>query len=173
MDSVDFAEYVANRQRTLLRFAMVLCGDERRAEDIVADVLGRAYEQWGRIGRMDRAHAYVRRMVVNEFLSGKRRERRLVPLEELHDAAVDDHSGPYAERAALLARLATLPPKQRAALALRYYEDLADAEIAATLRCSVGTVRSNISRALATLRVEAREPESGDEHVAVLTTKES
>lgn len=157
----DFAAFVADRRRALLRFAMVLTGDARRAEDIVADVLARAYERWDRIGVMDQAGAYVRRMIVNDYLSWRSRLRRTTPYSDLapYSPSMPDPAQRHAERAALIARLRNLPRRQRAAVALRYFEDLADPQIADLLGCSVGTVRSHISRALATLRVAMTEEE--------------
>lgn len=157
---MEFTEFVAERERALLRFAMVLTGDARASEEIVADVLARAYERWDRIGGLERVRAYVRRMVVNEFLSRKRRQRRVLPMADLteHAGVEPDPADGHADRDALRARLAALPRKQRAALALRYFEGLPDAEIATAMGSSVSAVRSNISRALATLRVELDPP---------------
>jgi RNA polymerase sigma-70 factor (sigma-E family) len=156
----NFTQFDLSRQRPLLRLAMVLTGEAVRAEEIVAEVLVRVYERWDRISRLDRANAYVRRMIVNEFLSRKRKDGRTVPLADLTAYAepAADHAAEYAEHDALIGQLATLPPKQRAAVVLRYYEGLADPEIAETLGCGVGAVRSNISRALATLRVSSDRP---------------
>ena len=104
-------------------------------------------------------HAYVRRMVVNEHLSWRRRHRRLVAHAQLDDLlpSVPDHAAQHAERLDLLERVGRLPARQRAAVVLRYYEELDDAEIASVLGCSTSTVRSNIARALATLRVHGRD----------------
>ena len=151
----EFAAFVAEKQQPLLRLAMVLSGDARLAEDVVADVLGRAYEKWPRIAQLDQPYAYVRRMVVNEYLSWRRRIRRAAPYAQLEDLvdAVPDHAGPHAERDALIDELTALPKQQRATLVLRYYEGLTDAEIAHVLGCGESTVRSNASRALAALRI--------------------
>jgi RNA polymerase sigma-70 factor (sigma-E family) len=151
---VSFEEFVAERLDGLLRYATVLTNDPHLAQDIVQDVLLRAQQRWDGIATPP---AYVQRMVTNEYLSWRRRAvRRMVPSS--HD--VLDALGPpepdpaaaYDERDAMLGLLATLPRKQRAAVVLRYYENHSDAEIAALLRCGVSTVRSQISRALATLR---------------------
>lgn len=159
--TVEFPTFMATEQRALLRLAAALCGDGSTADDIVSDVLGRAYEQWHRISAVDRPGAYVRRMVVNEFLSRKRKQRWtvLTPEFEDHHAVGPDHAHAHAERAALKARIAQLPERQRAVLVLRYYEDLPDDQIADLLDCAVGTVRSLASRALAALRVQ---PTEGD-----------
>lgn len=152
----SFTDFVATRHAGLLKFAMVLCGDARLAEDVVADVLGRAYEQWSRIGAMEHPHGYVRRMVVNEYLSWRRRLHRTFPVAEPDDSGETepDHAERHSDRADVAERLARLPVRQRACLVLRFYEGHTDDEIADLLGCAAGTVRSNISRALATLRIQ-------------------
>ena len=143
------------RRTGLFLFAMVLSGDPVAAEDLVQDVLGRAFEQWARVSAAANVHAYVRRMVVNEYLS-RRRRIRVAPHEDISElvAAVPDPAGEYVEREAMLTDLARLPRRQKAVLVLRYYEALPDAEIAEVLGCRPGTVRSLASRALAALRIE-------------------
>ena len=158
-----FANFVSDRQRPLLRFAMVLTGDTRLAEDIVADVLARAFERWDHIAGVAQPNAYVRKMVVNEFLSRRRKRARTVSVADIIDLADQagyqpDVAHSHAERAAMLDRLARLPRKQRLVLALRYYEGLADGDIAQLLGCAEGTVRSHASRGLAALRIELRQP---------------
>jgi RNA polymerase sigma-70 factor (sigma-E family) len=151
---VGFEEFVAERLDGLLRYATVLTNDPHLAQDIVQDVLLRAQQRWDAIATPP---TYVRRMVTNEYLSWRRRAvRRMVPsshdvLDALSPPSADPATA-YDERDAMLGLLATLPRKQRAAIVLRYYESYSDAEIAAVLRCGVSTVRSQISRALATLR---------------------
>jgi RNA polymerase sigma-70 factor (sigma-E family) len=139
----------------LFLFAVVLCSDPVAAEDLVQDVLGRAFERWAQVSAADKVNAYVRRMVVNEYLS-RRRRSRLVPREDIGEllAADPDPAGEYVEREAMLADLARLPRRQRAVLVLSYYEGLADTEIAEVLHCRRGTVRSLASRALAALRID-------------------
>jgi len=158
LGAVDFEEYVAGARQRLFRFAVVLCGNPVLAEDIVMDVLGRAFERWHQVGAADNVHAYVRRMVVNEYLTWRRRTTRTSPRADLIDL-VDrgnispDHGSQHAERDALLTELARLPKQQRAAIVLRFYEGLSDDEIAGVLDCRPGTVRSSVSRGLATLRI--------------------
>jgi RNA polymerase sigma-70 factor (sigma-E family) len=162
--SAEFAAFVRERERPLLRFAMVLCGDARRAEELVADALARAYERWSRISELDQPTAYVRRMIVNDYLTWRRHLRRTVPVADPDRGAAPDHAVEHAERAELIAALAALPPKQRAVLVLRFYLDLPDEEIAATLDCSPSTVRSNAARALAALRIPfAHQPPAREE----------
>lgn len=151
---MTFEEFADVRLPALLRFAGVLTGDRALAEDVVQEVLVRVNTRWHEI---DSPEAYVRKMIVNEFLSWRRRSWRLVPsgsATDLDDRQSPDHAHGYAERDSLLAELAKLPRRQRAVLVLRYYEGLSDPEIAEVLGCEPGTVRGYASRALATLRVE-------------------
>ncbi|MFN2560293.1 MAG: SigE family RNA polymerase sigma factor [Jatrophihabitans sp.] len=155
--SVEFSEYVQRERPALLRFATVLAGQTWLAEDLVSNVLGRAFERWTQIAGLANPHAYVRRMIVNEHLSWRRRLRRSASFRDMdaHIEAVPDTTGPHAERDAMLVRLAKLPSRQRAPVVLRYYVGLSDMEIAAELGCRPGTVRSQISRALTSLRIDA------------------
>jgi RNA polymerase sigma-70 factor (sigma-E family) len=153
---MEFTEYVAGQRPALMRFATVLTCQTWLAEDLVSDVLCRAFERWDRISRMAEPHAYVRRMVVNDYLSWRRRLHRTSPRADVEPdtAGQSDGADERAERDAMIRRLAGLPRRQRAAVVLRYYAGLPDAEIAAQLGCREPTVRSQISRALATLRVD-------------------
>jgi len=154
---MTFEEFAATRMPGVLRFAAVLTGDPADAEDLAQEVLTRAYSRWGRIGGLDRPDLYVRKMMLNEYLSWRRRSARQVPVDTgtLEPASVaSDHAQRYVEREGLLAELGKLSRRQRAVLVLRYYEDRDDAEIAELLGCSRGTVRSHASRALAALRVD-------------------
>lgn len=152
-----FEEFVATRLPAALRFAGVLTADRALAEDVVQEVLIRASKHWDRIGQLDRPEQYVRKMIVNEYLSWRRRSWRLVPggsAAEVDDRVTPDHAGQHAERDSLLAELGKLPRRQRAVLVLRYYEGLSDPQIADALGCTPGTVRGYASRALAALRVD-------------------
>ena len=152
---MEFGEYVVRQRPALLRFATVLTCQTWLAEDLVSDVLCRAFERWDRISPMAEPNAYVRRMVVNEYLSWHRRLARTSPRADVEvDRAQCDGADERAERDAMIRRLAGLPRRQRAAVVLRYYAGLPDAEIAAELGCRVTTVRSQISRALAALRID-------------------
>lgn len=153
---MEFAEYVVRQRPGLMRFATVLTCQTWLADDLVSDVLGRAFERWDRISKVAEPNAYVRRMVVNEYMSWHRRLARTSPRAEVEPtvARLSDGADERAERDAMIQRLAGLPRKQRAAVVLRYYAGLPDAEIAAQLGCRAATVRSQISRALATLRID-------------------
>jgi RNA polymerase sigma-70 factor (sigma-E family) len=158
---MTFEEFAATRLPAVLRFAAVLAGDGATAEDLAQEVLIRAYRRWDRIGGLDRPEFYVRKMLVNEFLSWRRKSWRLIPAGDARaasDRATPDHALRHAERDALLAELGKLPRQQRAVLVLRYYEGCGDAEIAKLLGCTPGTVRGYASRALAALRVEMSTP---------------
>lgn len=155
---MTFEEFADTRLAAVLRFAGVLTGDRGLAEDVVQEVLIRAHARWRKIGRLDHPESYIRKMIVNEFISAKRRIWRLIPTEQPADVAGPDHASRHAERDALLAELGKLPRRQRAVLVLRYYEGLSDHEIAEVLGCTPGTVRGYASRAIATLRVELRAP---------------
>lgn len=154
-----FEAFATERLPALLRFAVVLTGSRTAAEDVVQEVLVRTQVKWRRIGRLDKPEAYVRRMLINEYLSSRRRWWRWIPKAEVDTGhPVPDPAAAHAERDALLAELRKLPPRQRAVLTLRYYLGLSDTEIAAELGCTAGTVRGYASRALATLRVELCAP---------------
>lgn len=154
---MDFHEYVVTRRQPLLRLAYLLTGDAHLAEDVVQTALLRAFRQWRRVSRADQPDAYVRRMVVNAYVDGKRRrsstEAPTAP-SELPAPAQHDHAEGQAERSVMWTALAGLPRVQRAVLVLRFYEDLDDARIAELMGSTPSTVRSNASRALATLRKE-------------------
>jgi len=152
-----FEEFAATRLPAVLRFAGVLTGDRALAEDMVQEVLLRASARWEHIGTVDRPELYVRKMIVNEYLSWRRKTWRILPAgtgAEVDDRRAPDHAFQHAERDALLAELGKLPRRQRAVLVLRYYEGFSDSEIAELLGCTPGTVRGYASRALAALRVE-------------------
>ncbi|MFF0268927.1 SigE family RNA polymerase sigma factor [Kribbella sp. NPDC004536] len=154
METPDFDDWVTQRGAALLRFAYLVTRDHSRAEEAVQDALIAAYSRWTRICRTHDPEAYVRRSIVNADISRWRRFfRRETPAADT--APVDPAPDPavaQAEHDAVWALCATLPAKQRAAVVLRYYEDLPDAEIAVILECSPATVRSQIHRALASLR---------------------
>ena len=158
---MTFEEFAAARLPAVLKFAAVLTGDRGLAEDVVQEVLARAIARWQTISRLDCPEAYVHKMIVNEYLSWRRRSWRLVLSgagTDLTGRSVPDPAAGYAERDAIFAELAKLPLRQRAVLVLRYYEGLSDQEIAEVLGCRPGTVRGYASRALAALRVELTGP---------------
>lgn len=161
----DFEAWVHARGPALLRFAYLLTGDPNRAEEAVQDALVAAFSRWRRIVRADDPEAYVRRMVVNADVSRWRRfPRRETPVEVVRDVAVGDLAVGVTEEQAAWALVRGLPPRQRAAVVLRFYEGLSDREIAVILGCAEGTVRSQISRALEALRRQVLAEEEVEGH---------
>lgn len=154
---MTFEEFAAARLPVVLKFAAVLTGDRGLAEDVVQEVLIRANARWQVIENLPWPEAYVRKMIVNEYLAWRRRSWRLVlsgASSDIEGLPTPDPAASYAEREAMLAELTKLPRRQRAVVVLRYYEGLSDQEIADVLGCRPGTVRGHASRALAALRVE-------------------
>lgn len=154
----DFEAYVRDRGRDLMRFAAAVTADAGLAEDVVQTVLMRVHPDWDRIAAMTSPEGYLRRAVVNEYLSWRRKWSRLVPHARVPERAdPDDQAEEIATRSALAGHIAELPPRQRAALVMRFFGDMPDAEIAAALGCRPVTVRGYVSRALRTLRIELTE----------------
>jgi RNA polymerase sigma-70 factor (sigma-E family) len=158
---VQFEQFAADALPRLVRFAAAMCADRALAEDVVQEVLIRVHARWDHIGSLDAPEAYVRRALVNEYVSWRRKWARVLPREHLPDDTEPDHGDRIADRSATAQRLAELPPKQRAVLVLRYLDDLTDSEIAAALGCRPATVRAYAARGLASLR----ESTPKDDHV--------
>ena len=153
MADVEFSEFVAARSRALMRTAYALTGDHQRAEDLLQTALLRSYGRWSSLRDPE---AYVRQVMVRTYASWwQRRWRGEIPVAELPDIADPSAPPDTALRTALLGGLAGLPPRQRAVLVLRFFEQLSDQEIATLLGISTGTVKSQASRALAKLRGSA------------------
>jgi RNA polymerase sigma-70 factor (sigma-E family) len=153
---VTFEDFAEQHLRRLLRFATVLTSDRGLGEEVVQDVLVRAYQQWDRIGGLADPYAYVRRMVVNERVSWLRKWARMVPTDVSYlaeEQSLVDAADAVSDRAALQGDIARLPRRQRAVIVLRYYENLTDQEIAEVLGCSSVTVRGYAMRGLRALRV--------------------
>ncbi len=147
-----FREFVEGRSRDLLRFAWMLSGDWHTAEDLVQTALVKTWPHWHRLVRRDRPELYVRKVMLTTYLSWrKRRSASEVPVAEIYESAAA-HSGDSEMRHVLVDALRGLSPRQRAVVVLRYFDDLTEAETAAALGCSVGTVKTHASRALAHLR---------------------
>jgi len=154
----EFGQFMAARWASLVRLAYGLTGDRWLAEDVAQAALASAYAAWWRVRRAEDPDAYVRRILVNT--SNRRFRRRQVTEHArepggLPDRAVADPSDLIGQRSALLSALRELPGRQRAIVVLRYWEDLSDAQVAAALGCTEGTVRSQASRALVKLRGSA------------------
>ncbi|PZF85961.1 SigE family RNA polymerase sigma factor [Jiangella anatolica] len=160
-----FEQYVEARQAALLRLAYLLTGEQHAAEDLVQTALAKLYLAWNRLERADSVDAYTKRIMVNEHASWWRRAWRRA--ERSTDAVPERPAGPdfgqaLADRDALWTVVQGLPPRQRAAVVLRFYEDMSEQDVAAALGCSVGTVKSQTSRALATLRTRLEERGGND-----------
>jgi RNA polymerase sigma-70 factor (sigma-E family) len=151
----DFDRFVADSTDTLLRTAYLIVWDLGEAEDLVQETLLQVARRWQRVRRMEHPIAYARRILVNRALGGtSRRSRRRQelsagppperPADRCDPQAFDAHDE-------LMNALVTLPPRQRAVLVLRYFLDLPEAEVAAAMKCSLGTVKSTTSRGLARL----------------------
>ena len=149
-----FAAFVREHTPALSRTAYLLTGDTFSAEELVQDTLVRLYPKWDRVAAADVPLAYVRRSLANGFINSRRRaSRREYSYADVPDLLDDsDPMGRLADRDAIWSGLRGLPERQRTALVLRFFEDLTDGEIAETLECRQGTVRSLISRGLAALR---------------------
>jgi RNA polymerase sigma-70 factor (sigma-E family) len=147
-----FEEFVAARGRDLWRTAWLLTGDAHKAEDLVQTTLAKCWSRWPSITSSGSPEAYVRRAMLNTYTDWwRRRWNGERPTEVLPETAVR-HDGTVDERQDTLAALASLPRGQRAVLVLRFYEDLTEAQTAEVLGISVGTVKSQTSRALSALR---------------------
>ncbi|MCW2671762.1 MAG: polymerase, sigma-24 subunit, subfamily protein [Frankiales bacterium] len=150
---VAFRDFVLSRQRALLRSAWLLTGDWASAEDLVQASLLKVWPHWPRVVVNGQEDAYVRRVVLNTYLSSRRRAwHRERPTADVPDVESADALLGSDLRPALLTGLAALPPRQRAVVVLRYFQDLSEAQCAEALDCAVGTVKSQTSKALATLR---------------------
>ena len=149
----EFREFVRDRGSPLHQMAYLLCGDWHLAHDLVQETLVKAYRHWPRVQQADNPDAYVRRILINEARRRWRRRERAVPVAQLPAGpAVPDVTDEFARRERLLQALLQLPLKQRATVVLRYLEGRTQSETASLLGCSEGTVKSQSSRALATLR---------------------
>ena len=151
-----FREYVTARSQSLLRTAYLLTGNRADAEDLVQAALAKTYQAWDRIEDRQALDGYVRRAMVNTHISWWRR-RRLdeYPTDEIPDRAVADHAPGSDLQDTLRRAVDRLPQRMRAAVVLRYYEDMTEAEVADALGVSLGTVKSTVSRAVAKLRIDA------------------
>lgn len=156
----DFDRFVADSSDTLLRTAYLIVWDLGEAEDLVQEALLEVARRWPRIRRMEHLNAYARRILVNRALSGsarrtRRRQELIAPMPSEPESA-PDRAAEIGVADALMDALAALPPRQRAVLVLRYFLDVPEAEVAAALKCSLGTVKSTASRGLARLEQAMR-----------------
>lgn len=153
-DEAAFRDFAAAARPRLVRTAYLLCGDSHEAHDLVQVTLMRVHRRWRSIERSDQPQAYARRVLINLAASFWRRRLRapLVALTAAGDPGEPDPAVAFADRAGLWDAVMALPPRTRAVLVLRYFEDLSEAQTAAALQCSVGSVKSQASRGIARLR---------------------
>src|SRR5947209_8638299 len=133
-----FAEFMAEHEPGLLRFAMTLAGDHHISEDLVGDTLAMMCEKWDHVASLDHPLAYARRTLVNHYISSCRRKsrwQRAMPKLFSGQRTVGEADSGVGDRLAMRQRLEKLPPRQRAVLAMRYYLDLSDEQIAEQLAC--------------------------------------
>jgi RNA polymerase sigma-70 factor (sigma-E family) len=147
----EFDDFVVGAAAGLQRMAIALTGDCTAAEDLVQDILVRMYVAWPRI---EDPAAFARRALINAAtnrwrLRGRRKEQ---PLSTASDPAVGDRTDEHGRRDELVRAISSLPSRQRAVVVLRFLQDMSEADTAAALGCSVGTVKSQTSRALTRLR---------------------
>lgn len=149
----EFREFVTGRSPALLRTAYLLGGDWATAEDLLQVALTKTYLAWLRLGTIEAIEPYARRVLVNTATSWwRRRWHGERPTDVLPDMPASDGLDERLERDRLWRHVVTLPARQRAVLVLRFYEDQSEAETARLLGVSVGTVKSQCARALASLR---------------------
>lgn len=150
----SYVTFVSARWSALYRTSYLLTGHPAQAEDLLQSALLKAYVVWGRIEAMSAPEAYVRTMLVNAFVSQRRRrsESAEVAHADVPASVVPSHEDRIVDRSSLWSGVQALPPRQRAVVVLRYYEDLSEREIAAALGCSPGTVKSQAADALRSLR---------------------
>ncbi|MGY0062296.1 SigE family RNA polymerase sigma factor [Streptomyces sp. LZ34] len=153
----EFREFVTTRWPRLLRTAYLLSGEQHAAEDLVQSALIRVYVAWRRVRDADEPDAYVRRVLVNEHARRYRRRLKeflsIGPGDSAHWQVPDrDRIALADDREMLRQALAQLPPRQRQAVVLRYWEDLSESQVAAAMGCSVGTVKSQAAKGLTKLR---------------------
>jgi RNA polymerase sigma-70 factor (sigma-E family) len=155
VDDHSFREYVRTRRQALLRTAYLLTGNLADAEDLVQSALAKTYLAWHRIEDRGAVDSYVRRAMVNTQISWWRRRRlEEFPTDEIPDQATVDYPVSSDVQESLRQAIDRLPQRMRAAVMLRYYEDMTEAEVAEVLGVSVGTVKSTVSRAVAKLRID-------------------
>ena len=151
-DEVAFGDFMAARWAALFRTAYLITGDRHEAEDLLQTSLAKTFVSWRRVRDKGAADAYVRRVMVNTAASRWRSGRHEQATAVLPDAGHDGGVESATTQVVLWQRISELPPRMRATLVLRYYEDLTEAETAREMGCSVGAVKSQTHHALKRLR---------------------
>ena len=152
-DASEFAEFVQARSTALARTAYLMVGDHALAQDLLQEALTKTYAAWPRLRDVSKADAYTRKVITTTAISWKRRKSyHERPLEHLPERGSADRTDDVALHDFVWQHLLSLPPRQRAAVVLRFYEDLTEAQTAEAMGCAVGTVKSSVSQALSNLR---------------------
>lgn len=153
-DRAAFGDFVTTRSGALHRAAYLMVGDVGLAQDLVQEALTKTYVAWPRLRDTANAEAYTRKVITNTAITWFRRKGWYgeQPAAELPEHTDHGHAEQVAARTSLMGALAQLPPRQRAAIVLRFYDDLTEAQTAAAMECAVGTVKSQVSAGLAKLR---------------------
>jgi RNA polymerase sigma-70 factor (sigma-E family) len=167
----EFTQFAHASWASLYRTAYLLIGDAAEAEDLVQTTLAKTYASWSKVRDVDAAPGYARTVLVNTATSWfrKRSWRNERPTAEPPDLV---HEPDPSDRPALMSALAVLPPRQRAVIVLRYYEDLTEAETADMLGITVGTVKSQAHKALAALRASVGDHPAIDRPMTDLNRQE-
>jgi RNA polymerase sigma-70 factor (sigma-E family) len=152
-DRSDFGDFVVTRWRAMLRTAYLLTGDHGHAEDLVQSTLAKCYVAWPRLRAQAAADSYVRKTMLNTYLAWRRRKSwHEIASDEIPEHGNADSTEGLAQRSVVMAALAELPPRQRAVVVLRFFEDLGVQQVADQLGCTAGTVKRQTSEALSKLR---------------------
>lgn len=153
-DRDEFDAFVVGSWTRLFRTAHALTGNRQDAEDMLQNALAKAYSHWRKVRRAESPEAYVHRIIAHETISAWRRRWRQVErtTATVPESVHDGHAEAVSDRATMWSVIQALPPRQRAIVVLRYYEDLSEREIAETLGITPGTVKSQASTALRRLR---------------------
>jgi RNA polymerase sigma-70 factor (sigma-E family) len=152
-DVTAFSEFVEMRSASLFRTAYLMVGDHQLAQDLLQEALVKTLIAWPRLRDRANVEAYTRRVVVTTSISWRRRRSfHEMPSDRLPEKSGADAAEAVLTHDALMAALLTVPPRQRAAIVLRYYHDLTEAETADLMDCSVGAVKSQVAAGLKRLR---------------------
>ena len=162
----EYRRFVDRRAAPLHRTAYLLCGDWHLAADLVQEALAKVFRHWRRVQRADNPDAYVHRILINEANRHWQRHRNALPFVDVsrHDMPIPDAADRVVERTDLLRALLSLTQRQRATVVLRYLVGMSERETAHILRCSEGTVKSQSSRALHTLKTHLQHEWKEESH---------
>ena len=156
-DTIAFTEFVAARSPALFRTAYLMVGDHGLAQDLVQEALTKTYVAWPRLREVSKAEAYTRKAITTTYISWWRRKAWAAerPRDDVPEGGLTSepgHDNGVVDRAWVWSELQSLPPRQRAAIVLRYYEDLTEAQTAEAMGCAVGTVKSQVAQGIKRLR---------------------